>query len=70
MNSELEIKDKKLSWLVQKYYVDILLVRTVDYHEEPQIGQPVFRPIFEPCSFFFFGYLGWGETESTCYVGH
>lgn len=30
MNSELEIMEEKLSWLVQKYYADILLVRTVE----------------------------------------
>jgi hypothetical protein len=34
MKSEVEMMDEKVSWLVQKYYVDILLVRTMASFEE------------------------------------
>jgi hypothetical protein len=41
MNSELEIMDEKLSWFIQKYYVYILRVRTMEKDEERMSGQSV-----------------------------
>jgi hypothetical protein len=37
MNSELEIMEEKVSWLAQKCYIDILLVRTMEYKDETLI---------------------------------
>jgi hypothetical protein len=66
VNNELGKKRKEVA---VKYCPSIHLEALTKNHEETYSGEPVFGLRLCVVSFSFI-FVGWGETETTWYIGH